>query len=118
MQTPTPRQDSLPHLLDVRAFMVGPVAARPGDVIAVTPHHPHAPLAVMRPVAGAPWHLLRAVDATRIPFLLPLIADGTLTERSSGAHLAVAACAIRSGTPTAPVCEAMEAITRSLRGTP
>jgi hypothetical protein len=80
----------LPYLLDVRLPMIFPVRAMPGDVIAVTPGHPTAPVAVMRPKDHGPWACLRVGPPNYGALLTPLL-DGVLSERTPGTAAILAA---------------------------
>jgi hypothetical protein len=65
---------NLPRLFDVVRAVDLPVRAVPGDVIAVTPGHPIAPVAVLRPVHNGPWQVVR-VGPPDFSALLPLLLD-------------------------------------------
>jgi hypothetical protein len=80
----------LPYLLDVHLPMIHPVRAVPGDVIVVTPGHPVAPVAVMRPRPEGPWQCLRLGPPNYGALLNPLL-DGVLSERTPGAAAILAA---------------------------
>jgi len=80
----------LPYLLDVHVPMIHPVRAVPGDVVVVTPGHPTAPVAVMRPTVGGPWTCLRVGPPNYGALLTPLL-DGVLSERTPGAAQILAA---------------------------
>lgn len=79
----------LPYLLDVRLPMVHPVRAVPGDVIAVTPGHPTAPVAVVR-WDGQRWAVQRVGPPNYGALLTPLL-DGVLSARTPGVHRVLAA---------------------------